>query len=164
MTTKIKEKPKHLGRGLASLLSPIIAEVTDSDGALSKPVFAANFPPDKQLDDSMREISIEEILPNPYQPRTTWDQQELADLAESIRSNGVIQPIIVRPWAATIASTRRLKCAWRARLSAIPCAFMNAWMVGLASHSGLATSSPPTWRNASGKSPVTSPIRASTKA
>ncbi len=123
MTTKIKEKPKHLGRGLASLLSPIIAEVTDSDGALSKPVFAANFPPDKQLDDSLREISIEEILPNPYQPRTTWDQQELADLAESIRSNGVIQPIIVRPAGKKfelIAGERRLRAAHIAGLNRIP--------------------------------------------
>ena len=102
MANKKKEKPKHLGRGLAS---------------------TANFPPDKELQESFREISIDDIRPNPYQPRTVWDEQELADLAESIRTNGVIQPIIVRP-ADTgfelIAGERRLRAAKLATLTTIP--------------------------------------------
>jgi ParB family chromosome partitioning protein len=123
MTDKKKEKPKHLGRGLASLLGPITLNANEVNQVLSNPVIAANFPPDKELRDSLKEISIDAISPNPYQPRTVWDQQEMADLAESIRANGVVQPIIVRPAGAgfeLIAGERRLRAAQLASLATIP--------------------------------------------
>jgi ParB family chromosome partitioning protein len=123
MANKKRKKPKHLGRGLASLLGPITLEPEEKDQLLATPVTAVNFPPDKELQDSLREISIEAVFPNPYQPRTVWDKQELADLAESIKANGVIQPIIVRP-AGTgfeiIAGERRFRAAKLASLTTIP--------------------------------------------
>jgi len=121
--TKKKEKPKHLGRGLQSLLSPIMFEPTEAKELLSTPGAVSNFPPDKELHNSLQEISIKDILPNPYQARTVWSEQELADLAESIRANGVIQPIIVRPAGARyqlIAGERRFRAAQLASLTTIP--------------------------------------------
>jgi ParB family chromosome partitioning protein len=97
MATKKKEKPRHLGRGLKSLLGPITFDQTDPEQLLSGPPATPNFLPDKELRDSLREVSVDSISPNPYQARTVWNEQELAELADSIRANGVIQPIIVRP-------------------------------------------------------------------
>jgi len=120
---KKKEKTKHLGRGLQSLLSPIISEPTEAKELLSTTAEGSNFPPDKELRDSLQEISIDEISPNPYQPRKVWDEQELADLAESIRANGIIQPIIVRPAGSRyqlIAGERRFRAAQLASMMTIP--------------------------------------------
>ena len=122
MAIKKKEKLKHLGRGLQSLIGPIIPDKTEADQMLPAPGMNPNFPPDKELRNSLQEISIDTIHPNPYQPRTVWDEQELTDLAESIKVNGVIQPIIVRP-AGTgfelIAGERRLRAAQLAHLTTI---------------------------------------------
>jgi ParB family chromosome partitioning protein len=128
MTDKKREKPKHLGRGLASLLGPITLTANEENQMLSNVAVTAaptanNFPPDKDLRNSLQEISIDAILPNPYQPRTVWDQQELADLAESIRANGLVQPIIVRPAGVgfeLIAGERRLRAGQLASLTTIP--------------------------------------------
>jgi ParB family chromosome partitioning protein len=86
-------------------------------------VIAPNLPPDKELRDSLREISLDSISPNPFQVRSAWDQKELADLAESIRANGVLQPIIVRrtgPGYQLIAGERRFRAAQLASLTTIP--------------------------------------------
>lgn len=118
-----KEKPKHLGRGLESLLGPITSIVSDEKIQIPIEASRPNFPPDKELDKSLREINIDTILANPYQPRTSWDQQELEELAESIRLKGLIQPIVVRPAGANfelIAGERRLRAARIAGLTAIP--------------------------------------------
>jgi ParB family chromosome partitioning protein len=123
MTVKKKEKLKHLGRGLASLLGPITLEEVETNQELSNPMIIANIPPDKELRDSFQQISMDAIEPNPYQPRMVWDQQELADLAESIKTNGVIQPIIVRPAGLgyqLIAGERRFRAAQLAGLTTIP--------------------------------------------
>lgn len=123
MTSKKREKPKHLGRGLASLLGPITLDPAEVNQMLPDPVIAANFPPDKELRNSLREISIDTISPNPYQARMVWDQEELADLAKSIKANGVIQPIIVRPDRSgyqLIAGERRLRASQLASLTTIP--------------------------------------------
>jgi ParB family chromosome partitioning protein len=98
MENKKREKPKHLGRGLESLLGPIKYDVIDSNQGLQLQELAPNFPPDKELRESLQEININTISPNPHQARTVWNEQELAELAESIKANGVIQPIIVRPF------------------------------------------------------------------
>jgi len=128
MANKKREKPKHLGRGLASLLGPITLDQPGASQVLPEPAMAANsttgnFPPDKELCDSLRAISIDAILPNPYQPRTVWNQQELEGLAESIKANGVIQPVIVRPAGTKfelIAGERRFRAAQLASLTTIP--------------------------------------------
>ena len=123
MANKKREKPKHLGRGLASFFGPITLDGTEANRPLPNPAMVANLLPDKELRNSLREISIDAVSPNPYQPRTVWDEQELADLAESIRTNGVIQPIIVRPAGSKyqlIAGERRFRAAQLASLTTIP--------------------------------------------
>jgi ParB family chromosome partitioning protein len=123
MADRKREKPKHLGRGLQSLLSPIISETAETEQLLPSPIAASNFPPDKELRGLLREIDLDAISPNPYQARTVWDEQELAELTESIKANGIIQPIIVRP-AGTgyqlIAGERRFRAAKLASLATIP--------------------------------------------
>jgi len=129
MTNKKKEKPKRLGRGLQSLLSPITLGAAEANQVSPEPAINPKFPPDKELRDSLKEISIEAISPNPYQARTVWDEQELADLAESIRANGVIQPIIVRPAESgyqLIAGERRFRAAQLASLTTIPALIRQA--------------------------------------
>jgi len=120
---KKREKPRHLGRGLQSLLSPITLEPEEVNQLLSDDIGDANFPPDKKLRESLREINLDDISTNPYQSRTVFNEQELADLAESIRTNGVIQPIVVRPIGPKfqiIAGERRFRAARLASLKAIP--------------------------------------------
>ena len=73
MTSKKKEKPKHLGRGLESLLGPIKLGQVDEAQAIPITVAEPNFPVDKELRESLRQISVDSIIPNPYQPRTVWD-------------------------------------------------------------------------------------------
>lgn len=129
MAEKKREKPRHLGKGLQSLLGPIISSETTPVSPVPETQTTPNFPPDKQLHNSLREIGLSTILPNPYQPRTVWDQQELADLAESIKANGIIQPIIVRPAGdkfELIAGERRFRAAQLAGLTTIPALIRQA--------------------------------------
>jgi len=118
-----RDKPKHLGRGLQSLLSPIIPISNEADQAIPSTPYIANFPPDKELRDSLQKISIDSISPNPYQARTVWNEQELTELTESIKANGIIQPIIVRPIGTgfqLIAGERRLRAAELASMTSVP--------------------------------------------
>lgn len=129
MTSKKKDKPKHLGRGLQSLLGPITPENPDPQQAIPITGFNDKFPLDKELHDSLRDISVDDIRPNPYQPRTVWDQQGLNDLAESIRINGIIQPIIVRPAGLDfelIAGERRFRASRLAGRKTIPAIIRQA--------------------------------------
>lgn len=124
-----KEKTRHLGRGLQSLLSPITSMPTEKKDHSQPSISDANFPPDNELHDSLRHLDIESISPNPYQPRQVWDEQELSDLAESIKANGVIQPIIVRPTGTKfqiIAGERRFRAAHLVALKTIPAIVRNA--------------------------------------
>ena len=70
------------------------------------------------------DIEIDRILPNPYQPRKYFDETALAELAESIKQNGVIQPIVIRQDKDNelylVAGERRLKAAQLAGLESIP--------------------------------------------
>jgi ParB family chromosome partitioning protein len=123
MEVKKREKPKHLGRGLESLIGPIKYNVVAAKQPTPEQESAPNFPPDKELSESLKEISLNAISPNPYQARTVWNEQELEELAESIRANGVIQPIIVRPAGPgyeLIAGERRYRAAQLASLTTIP--------------------------------------------
>jgi len=129
MIVQKKEKPKHLGRGLQSLLGPITISEVEANQPIPIVSIGSNISIDKDLHSSMREISIDSILPNRYQPRTVWDQQELSDLAHSIQANGVIQPIIVRPAGAKfelIAGERRFRAAQLATLTTIPAIIRQA--------------------------------------
>lgn len=123
MTEQKKEKPRHLGRGLQSLLGPIMSQ---GDGAIDTQEMSGtgiNFPQDKELGDSLRRIPLTSIRPNPYQARTVWNEQELEELTESIKANGIIQPIVVRRAGGgyeLIAGERRFRAAQRASLTEIP--------------------------------------------
>src|SRR5437763_11720559 len=74
--------------------------------------------------EGLREIAVELIEPNPRQPRRAFDEEALATLAGSIRSRGLLQPIVVRPKPGgsfeLIAGERRLRAAKLAELERIP--------------------------------------------
>ena len=129
MVDKKKERPRHLGRGLQSLLGPIISSGIDTEQVIPDTPSIPNFPPDKELRESLQTINIESISPNPYQARTVWNEQDLAELTESIKANGIIQPIIVRPTGTgfqLIAGERRLRAAELASMKTIPALVRHA--------------------------------------
>lgn len=70
-------------------------------------------------------INVNNILPSPSQPRRYFDQYELEKLAESIRTSGIIQPLLIRPESRgcyeLIAGERRLRAAKLAGLKKVPC-------------------------------------------
>ncbi len=93
---------RPLGRGLSALIS------TD-------PLRADN--------DQIREIETDLIQPNSEQPRTTFDQAKLEELAQSIKSTGIIQPLLVRPRGGLfelVAGERRWRAAQLAGLARVP--------------------------------------------
>jgi ParB/RepB/Spo0J family partition protein len=74
-----------------------------------------------------RSIAVDELSPNPFQPRRTFDEQALDELAASIRADGVLQPLLVRPTPGhpathqIAAGERRWRAARRAALTHVPC-------------------------------------------
>lgn len=120
MSTQEKTKRRHLGRGLESLLGPINDQLNlpPRQETEDKPC-----PPDNELQQTVQMVPVAQITPNPYQPRKTWDDEHLADLAASITANGVIQPILLRQSEEgyeVIAGERRLRAAVLAGLDTIP--------------------------------------------
>jgi len=117
------EKPRHLGRGLESLLGPITSDMDVIGQPPATQPGSLKFPVDSSLRDSLVELSLTAITPNPYQARTVWNEDDLVELSDSIRANGVIQPIIVRPFQGgyqLIAGERRYRAAQMASLTEIP--------------------------------------------
>ncbi len=103
--------PQRLGRGLAALLGgPAPAGVTAAGGLL--------------------ELDVAAIRPNPKQPRRRFDEAALDALAESLRSSGLVQPVVVRPVGdggyELIAGERRWQAAQRAGLTRIPALLRDA--------------------------------------
>jgi ParB family chromosome partitioning protein len=73
--------------------------------------------------DRITQIPIEQIKPNPYQPRETFDEESLGELSASIREHGVLQPIIVRPsdeGYELVVGERRLRACSMAGLATVP--------------------------------------------
>jgi ParB family transcriptional regulator, chromosome partitioning protein len=71
----------------------------------------------------IREIPVNKILPNPAQPRLSYDEDSLTELADSIREHGVLQPILVRPSGSKfelIAGERRWRASGMAQRESIP--------------------------------------------
>jgi ParB family transcriptional regulator, chromosome partitioning protein len=106
----VERKPENrgLGRGLSALMSD-----TRLDTAAAQPGRAD------------QNIAIENLIPNPLQPRKDFDPAALNDLAESIRTKGVIQPLIVRPTDRTgtyqiVAGERRWRAAQLAQVHSLP--------------------------------------------
>ncbi|QSR37004.1 chromosome partitioning protein ParB [Marinobacterium iners] len=110
-------KKRGLGRGLDALLSDVAAE--DSPYAEQTEARQAA---DKQGD--LRQMPLDDIQRGRYQPRRDLEPQALEELANSIRAQGVMQPIVVRPVAEgryeIIAGERRWRAAQMAGLSTIP--------------------------------------------
>jgi ParB family chromosome partitioning protein len=73
----------------------------------------------------MIEIDLDLIEPNNFQPRTSFDEERLEQLAQSIRANGIIQPLLVRRLSSDkyqlVAGERRWRAAQRAGLHRVPC-------------------------------------------
>ncbi|MHC5162958.1 MAG: ParB/RepB/Spo0J family partition protein [Planctomycetota bacterium] len=116
MTDTKKTKKPHLGRGLEALLGPM-SKQNGKGGNISK------FPQDPRLQAAQSELSIDQIKANPFQPRTVWGEQQLSDLAQSIKENGIIQPIIVRKNTdgyEIVAGERRYRAARMAGLQTVP--------------------------------------------
>jgi len=111
------EKKRALGKGLSALLDDT-PQVTNNRTAT---------PPQVQTTDgpgTINEISIDEIEVNPFQPRTEFDAQALQELSESIKLQGLIQPITVRRISAgkyqLISGERRLRASKLAGVRSIP--------------------------------------------
>jgi ParB family chromosome partitioning protein len=102
-------RPKGLGRGLDALLA-----ATDDETPAS---------------DSLQTLSIDRVRPGKYQPRTKMDATSLAELALSIKEQGVMQPILVRPVDGgrfeIVAGERRWRAAQQAGLRDIPALVKN---------------------------------------
>ncbi len=107
-----KNRNKGLGRGLSSLLADV--NMSDSSDAERKPLVAE------------RLVPIERLHPNPNQPRRTFVESELTELANSIAAKGVIQPLIVRPDPdhegefEIVAGERRWRASQMAKLHELP--------------------------------------------
>ena len=97
-------KLKGLGRGLDALLAGDAGEASESD--------------------MLRTLKVEQLQPGKYQPRTHMDQESLNSLAESIRAQGIMQPILVRQVAddrfEIIAGERRWRASQLAGLKEVP--------------------------------------------
>ncbi len=109
----MEQKKKALGKGLEELFS---SEVLDFD------TFESNIMETAEEND-IKEILVSEIRPNPYQPRKTFNDEALNELAESIKNYGVFQPIIVKKGLRgydLIAGERRLRASKIAGLTKIP--------------------------------------------
>ena len=104
-----RSERKGLGRGLSALL----ADNPDSTS-------------DDVVSQANSELAIDKIVPNPDQPRKTFKKEELDELADSIRTNGILQPIVVRPSPEQsgsyqiVVGERRWRAAQLAQLHDIP--------------------------------------------
>lgn len=109
----MEQKNKALGRGLEQLFA---SEVLDFDSFESNILDSAN-------QDDIKQISLSEIRSNPYQPRKTFNDEALKELAESIKNYGVFQPIIVKKSIKgydLVAGERRVRASKLAGLDKIP--------------------------------------------
>ena len=108
-----KGKSRGLGRGLSSLMGdfnnePVSSSVNSENQAVEKLV------------------PVEKIYPNPNQPRKTFQEEKLIELANSIKTKGIIQPLIVRKKKGTkesfeiVAGERRWRAAQRAQIHELP--------------------------------------------
>lgn len=145
MDDKASKAPRRLGRGLASLISTELTQppapaqptappdsglrsapppaprqitpvIPDASSALSAP---ATQPTGVRL----AQIAVASIRTNPLQPRKTFDETRLAELAESLKKRGALQPIVVRPSEGgyeLVAGERRLRASKLAGLKEIP--------------------------------------------
>ncbi|MBK7657109.1 MAG: ParB/RepB/Spo0J family partition protein [Betaproteobacteria bacterium] len=110
----VTKKPKGLGRGLEALLGPKVEDRPAEDGSANS--------------GTPTSLHLVDMVPGQYQPRTRMDEGALYELAESIRAQGIMQPILVRRLASgdnmgkyeIIAGERRFRAAKLAGLDSVP--------------------------------------------
>ena len=112
MSAEESQGKSRLGRGLAALIGDDAAfELGDKQDASKR---------------GIKEVPIEFLRPNPFQPRHVFREEDLADLSDSIREKGVLQPIVVRPLSGDgetyeiVAGERRWRASQRAQLHEVP--------------------------------------------
>ena len=106
----VTKKPKGLGLGLEALLGPRVKDVSEAASAT--------------VDQTPHVLKLAQLQPGKYQPRTRMDEGSLYELAESIKAQGVMQPVLVRPLSGgryeIIAGERRTRAAKLAGLDEVP--------------------------------------------
>lgn len=115
------QRKTGLGKGLSALL--------DDNDSVNQPKAAVESPEPTLLAGSISEVNISDIETNPYQPRTEFDQVALNELSESIKVQGLIQPITVRKHGSKyqlISGERRLRASKLAGLEKIPAYIRDA--------------------------------------
>ena len=104
-----EEKRQNLGRGLSALMGEDSGEPTETNNARGS-----------------RMVPVERLLPGRYQPRHSVDEEKISELAQSVRENGIIQPLLVRRHSEDkdsfeiIAGERRWRAAQMAKLHEVP--------------------------------------------
>ena len=110
-----RTKPAGLGRGLGELF-----QNTDTDHSANPNAAPVAMPEGA----SFAELPVESISPNPRQPRTSFDEDQLAELAASIKDVGLLQPVVVRPLSdgryELVMGERRFRATKEAGLATIP--------------------------------------------
>lgn len=125
----VKDK-RGIGKGLSALLGevPDPAQLRKPVGYINKEILSDKTLPEKTAD--ILRIPVDYIEPNPFQPRMYFDQNALNELAESIKTLGLIQPITVRRTATKhfqiISGERRYKACRLAGLTTIPAYIRDA--------------------------------------
>ncbi|MDP3376567.1 MAG: ParB/RepB/Spo0J family partition protein, partial [Hydrogenophaga sp.] len=112
----VTKKPKGLGRGLEALLGPKVAEAASPEAQ------------ETERNQTPTTLALTELVPGVYQPRTRMDEGALYELAESIKTQGIMQPILVRKLAdgpnagkfEIIAGERRFRASKLAGLDSVP--------------------------------------------
>ncbi len=124
-----------LGRGLASLIPP--KKKTDEGGSAASgsspfvispilravPEAVSPLASSSPAKDTLQEIPLEKIVPNPHQPRLHFDEEKLKELADSIKEHGILQPLVVTRTGdqyEIIAGERRFQAAKRVGLTTVP--------------------------------------------
>lgn len=111
-------KKGGLGRGLDALFADVPVTAPEEEKKEEKGI--ADIP----AEDRVNYIGIHEIMPNVNQPRKTFPEEKIEELADSIREHGIIQPIVVRKKQKgyeIVAGERRWRAAMKAGLSEVPC-------------------------------------------
>ena len=126
----MSKQQRGLGKGLSALLGsePSLGTIRQPVGYVNKEVVSTDAP--KQPTADILRIPVDMIEPNPYQPRMSFDQEALDELADSIRTLGLIQPITVRQIAEgryqIISGERRFRASRLAGMDMIPAYIRDA--------------------------------------
>ena len=127
MAKKIQKKRNALGRGLSALLDDNdVVKGKEVSRAFSSGTTSTN----SSNNENSQELPIEQIEVNPFQPRIDFDEAAIEELAESIKTQGIIQPITVRKLSEKqyqlISGERRFQASKRADLKKIPAYIRSA--------------------------------------